>query len=130
MTRTYYTKTIRPKKQFEKVDNTTITEQAYMPAQVQIERMILAGQNLINYKREMFDFGEDEPIDENYEDPSREPGFDITDAQEILEKTEQKILSKKEEIRLQKEIENDILKAGENNEEKRTSKPAESVPED
>ena len=52
----------------------------YIPAKIQIENMILAGQRLSDYRREMYDFGYDEPDDETFDDPTRHPNFDMADA--------------------------------------------------
>lgn len=56
-----------------------ITEQAgYVPPQVQIENMIMAGQRLNASRAEMYDTME--VYEEPDIDPTRSPGFDLADA--------------------------------------------------
>jgi len=66
----------------EKNSGEIITEQAgYIPSQIQIENMILAGQRLDNYRKEQFDLN-DEDFDEfDVEmDPTRNGNYDLADA--------------------------------------------------
>ena len=51
----------------------------YIPAQQRIENLIFAGQRLINYRKEQFDFPGNE-IDESAYDPTRSKNFDLSDA--------------------------------------------------
>lgn len=58
-----------------------ITEQAgYIPVDIQVKNMILAGQRLGEYRREAYDFesGVDVPDDVDI-DPTRSPYFDLAD---------------------------------------------------
>lgn len=56
-----------------------VEKAGYIPAKVRIENMILAGQRLVEHRREMYDFdGED--IDESFSDPTRSKNFDMADA--------------------------------------------------
>lgn len=66
---------------YEKEDHQTATEQAYVPPQVQIADMMLAGLRLAEERRARFDSvdlnvseEEDLPLD-----PLREPGLDLVD---------------------------------------------------
>lgn len=55
----------------------------YIPADVQIEQMIMAGQRLGDFRRENYDYDlEEEPIMEDM-DPTRSPNFDLADASQI-----------------------------------------------
>lgn len=68
-----------------------ITEQAgYVPPKIQIENMIMAGQRLNAARAEMYDFPPGEEVDENYSDPTRDPGFDVADASQMLSNLEEK----------------------------------------
>lgn len=52
----------------------------YIPAQARIENMILAGQRLIEHRKEMYDFSDGNDIDETFSDPTRSKNYDMTDA--------------------------------------------------
>lgn len=68
----------------EKGGGPSKTEQAgYIPPKIQIERMILAGERLVQARQEEFSpVGEDgEPV----EDPTRAPGFDEADAFQLAQ---------------------------------------------
>lgn len=61
-----------------------ITEVAgYIPAQVQIEDMIMAGARLDASRAERFDFASEEEVDESFEDITRSSNFDMADAAQI-----------------------------------------------
>ena len=58
-----------------------IVEKAgYIPAQARIENMILAGQRLIEHRKEMYDFSDGNDIDETFSDPTRSKNYDMSDA--------------------------------------------------
>lgn len=89
-----------------------ITETAgYVPAEIQITEMLLAGARLGEYRREMYDFGADEEVPEDYEgDPTRAPGFDAADGSRIqmdlkgrLERLKAENARRKEEQKEKKE---------------------------
>lgn len=63
-------------------DTTTQTEQVgYVDAGTQIMRMIAAGDNLMEYKREAYDYQDGEvDIAKAVPDPTRKVGFDPADA--------------------------------------------------
>jgi len=74
------------KMKYEKEDHHSMTEQAYVPPQVQIADMMLAGIRLADERRQRFDSsdlqipeGEDIPLD-----PLREPGIDLVDVQKTV----------------------------------------------
>jgi len=76
-----YTQHRRPPKHPEQNDGLTITESAgYIPSKTQIENLINAGKRLVEWRKEMYDFPEDNDVDESYEDPTRGPGYDLSDA--------------------------------------------------
>lgn len=52
----------------------------YIPAEVQIMDMINAGVRLNDYRKEKFDFSDNEVVPDNFIDPTRSPGFDLADA--------------------------------------------------
>lgn len=67
-----------------KMDEKSQTEQSYVPPNILIEQMIAAGQRLEDYRGELYDFQNDEEIDWDYQDPTRNPGYDPADASEML----------------------------------------------
>jgi len=76
-----YTQHRRPPKRPEKMDPLTLTESAgYLPSKVQIENLIQAGKRLVQWRKEQYDFPEDQDVDESFEDPTRRPGYDLADA--------------------------------------------------
>jgi len=69
-----------------------ITETAgYVPMQIRIEEMIMAGQRLEISRGDQFDFNGVHP-DEEFYDPTRLKGFDMADAFQIKEQLRQKKL--------------------------------------
>lgn len=52
----------------------------YIPAEVQINSMLQAGERLQAGRREAYDFGADDDIPEDYIDPTRSPNYDLADA--------------------------------------------------
>lgn len=76
----------------EDLDPTSKTEQAgYIPAQVQIERLMQAGKNLQNYRKDQYDFASDAPDDDSVHVPSRLPSFDMADASQLALDVEQRL---------------------------------------
>lgn len=60
------------------------TERAgYIPAKARIENLMLAGQRLVNYRKELYDFQDGEEIDESFYDPTRSKGFDLADGTQL-----------------------------------------------
>lgn len=72
-----------------------VEKAGFIPAKRQIEGLINAGQRLALSRLEQFDF-EGDKIDENYIDPTREPGFDLADASKIALEVEARLLQTKE----------------------------------
>lgn len=67
-------------------DTTCYTEQAgYVDAESQIKRLLYAGENLLNWKREFYDFPDGEYDDDVSPDPTETYGFDPVDAQILME---------------------------------------------
>lgn len=56
-----------------------ISLSGYEPLEAKINNMILAGERLLADRSKMYNFQEGEPVDWNYDDPTREPGFDMAD---------------------------------------------------
>jgi len=65
-----------------------VEKAGYIPAQTRIENMILAGQRLVEHRKEMYDFSDGKDIDENYIDPTRSKNFDMADAFQIQQNLE------------------------------------------
>ena len=69
------------KRVYEDIDPHSETEQAgYIPPQIQIENMILAGQRLDQSRKALYDFASEDEIDEDAIDPTRSGNFDLADA--------------------------------------------------
>ena len=76
-------------RQYEVLDSKSETEQAgYIPPQIQIENMILAGERLNQTRKEMYDFSSPDEIDEDAYDPTRRGNFDLADASQMAMETE------------------------------------------
>lgn len=72
----------------EEIAGKRITESAgYIPPKTRIEEMIMAGRNLVDYRKERYDFPPDTDVDpkvvDEFFDPTRSPGFDVVDAQNM-----------------------------------------------
>lgn len=79
----------------EKNSGVLIVETAgYIPAKVQVEQMIMAGRKLAEYRKEMYDFGPDEP-DDGYVDPTRSPNYDMADAHQDAMRVADRVRRKK-----------------------------------
>jgi len=76
-----YTQHRRPPKHYEQNDGLSATESAgYIPPKKQIENLINAGKRLLEWRKEQYDFPEDDNVDESFEDPTRRSGYDLADA--------------------------------------------------
>lgn len=76
-------------RKYEVLDSKSETEQAgYIPPQIQIENMILAGERLNQTRKEMYDFSSADEIDEDAFDPTRRGNFDLADASQMAMETE------------------------------------------
>lgn len=98
----FYTQWKRPdKEQFlEKDFGPSMTEQSgCIPPKIQIENILMAGERLAEYRRNMYDFGYGETVDESFEDPTRNVGFDMADASEIAAKVASNLRRSKEASR-------------------------------
>jgi len=83
MFRTHYNQKEFPKIFFP-IDKTEKVEKAgYLSTKQRVETMLLAGQRLMQSRREMYDFQQGEEPDDNFEDPTRTQGFDMADATQI-----------------------------------------------
>lgn len=56
-----------------------ISLSGYEPLEAKINNMILAGERLLADRSKMYNFQEGEPVDWSYDDPTKEPGFDMAD---------------------------------------------------
>ena len=80
------------KRQYEVIDPHSETEQAgYIPPQIQIENMILAGERLNQSRKEQYDFASADEIDEDAYDPTRSGNFDLADATRLAMEAEASI---------------------------------------
>lgn len=76
-------------RQYEVLDPHSETEQAgYIPPQIQIENMMLAGQRLDSSRRALYDFPDAQSIDESLSDPTRAANFDLADASQTSQALE------------------------------------------
>lgn len=57
-----------------------VEKAGYIPAQARIENMILAGQRLIEHRKELYDFSDGKDIDDTFSDPTRSKNYDMSDA--------------------------------------------------
>jgi len=65
----------------EKNDDKKITETAgYIPKNIQIENMMIAGYNLGMARKERYDFGSMAEVDEKFSDPTRRWSYDPAEA--------------------------------------------------
>lgn len=83
-------------KVYKILSNERITESAgYITAKQRIENMILAGQRLVEFRKEQFDFPD--KIDENFSDPTRDKNFDLADATMLSLENEERLKQQKAE---------------------------------
>ena len=76
-------------RKYEVLDSQSKTEQAgYIPPQIKIENMILAGERLNQTRKDMYDFSSADEIDEDAYDPTRRANFDLADASQMAMQTE------------------------------------------
>lgn len=76
----YQTRVNRSRSEPEKNSGISKVEKAgYITAKKRIENMILAGQRLIQSRKEQYDFVDSEP-DESFDDPTRRKNYDPADA--------------------------------------------------
>lgn len=81
----YRRRTAEDKILYEIPDDTCHVEmQGYIKAKERIENMILAGQRLMEHRKDLYDFQEGEEVDLDFEDPTRTKGFDMADATAII----------------------------------------------
>lgn len=87
----YYTKDKRPEKKPEiNLDDPIVETAGYRSAEVQINEMLMAGQRLVDYRKQRYEFGGDEVVPADYEDPTRRPGFDMADASALKRLTDER----------------------------------------
>lgn len=73
-------------------DTTCQTEQAgYVDAESQIKRLLYAGENLMAWKKEFYDFPDGEFDDDVMPDPTEVLGFDPVDAQILVESVRKRL---------------------------------------
>jgi hypothetical protein len=100
--RKHYTEVDRPDFEGEKNSGQQITETAgYIPANVQIEDMMLAGQRLALSRMERFDGTNKDDLSE-FNDPTRRPGFDLADAHALGMQADKNLLEQEVKIKAEK----------------------------
>lgn len=83
----------RPEKVYEMFDpaDTIVETAGYITVQQRINNMMVSGERLKLARAEKYDFKQGEPVDENFNDPTRDPNFDLADASQILNSVENSI---------------------------------------
>lgn len=77
---------------YEKNSGEEIVEkEGYLPANLMIENMIYAGQRLDIARSEYYDFPDADSVDQDFIDPTRSQGFDISDASNLARSVEGRI---------------------------------------
>lgn len=77
----------------------TLVERAgYISAQVRIENLMLAGQRLVQARKEMYDFP-DGKIDFDFNDPTRRKNYDLADGFQDGLKVEAKLKAQREAVK-------------------------------
>ena len=77
----------------------TLVERAgYISAQARIENLMLAGQRLVQARKEMYDFP-DGKIDLNFDDPTRRKNYDLADGFPDGLKVEARLKAQKEAVK-------------------------------
>lgn len=62
----------------------------YVPIEAQIAQFINAGKRLEDY-RSQYDFGNGQPVPEDFIDPTKKKDFDIIDAQNLVDEVNEKV---------------------------------------
>lgn len=123
----FNTKFEREEYEKEKGGGKIITESAgYIPPKIQIEQMIMAGQRLDLARKEQFDFGPDDEIDEDYVDPTREPGFDLADASQLASETAMRLRQQEEKPSAMEKAEKEKKASEEASQEKKSASDKEA----
>jgi len=77
----------------------TLVERAgYISAQQRIENLMLAGQRLVQARKELYDFP-DGKIDPDFEDPTRRKNYDLADGFQDGLKVEAKLKAQREAVK-------------------------------
>lgn len=114
----------------EKIAGKRITESAgYVPAKIKIEEMMQAGQRLAQYRAENYDFppGVEVKDEDEFYDPTRSPGFDPVDAQNLSQDALNRLkasskLRKGENHEKEKDVDSEPSKEGQEQDKKRSDK--------
>ena len=76
----------------EKAGTETLVEtRGYRSTKQQVAEYMAAGQQLQDYRNQMYDFPDANKIDEDYYDPTRDPGYDPADATTNLRAVEKRL---------------------------------------
>lgn len=77
----------------------TLVERAgYIPAQQRIENLMLAGQRLVQARKELYDFP-DGKIDPDFQDPTRSKNYDLADGFQDGLKIEARLRAQREAVK-------------------------------
>lgn len=77
----------------------------YIPADVRIQELIMAGERLGDYRRESYDYGPDDEIDDLIEDPTRHPSFGLEDGSQYDREVAQRLEKQKADAKARKKLE-------------------------
>lgn len=70
-----------------------ITETAgYVPADIQIMEMLVAGRRLAEIRKDRFDFATEEEVPDDYLDESRRPGLDLAEGSILDQRLRERLL--------------------------------------
>lgn len=100
-----YNTPLRRKKPVKEInDGETVVDMAgYIPAKAQIESLIMAGQRLVDHRRQLYDFAPDQQVDEDFIDPTRSRGFDMADASTMADDVNARLKESAKEAKKEKE---------------------------
>jgi hypothetical protein len=94
-----YTRFKRPEKKLTQNSGELKVEKAgYIPIKKQIQSLIDAGRRLDDARRESYDFGDDDEIDYEYSDPTRDSNFDLSDAHNLATQTEMNLQAAEDQL--------------------------------
>lgn len=125
MPRTHYSQSNLPPAQPEINSGEYILElDGFIPLRLQLLQLQAAGQRLKEFRAEAFDFATGE-VDDNFHDPTRNPGFDMADASLILSEIEERFVKRRAEAEVAKN-----LQEAPQGDETPTETPPETPPEE
>lgn len=76
-----------------------VDDRGYLPVKQRVDRMIRAGERLMEYRREHYDYAPEEEDDGEFMDPLRSYGLDWTDIQSLQQESLDRIRARSHNIR-------------------------------